>query len=451
MSAPADPFGLAALPDPLPIEPMVGELDAVVHLPGSKSITNRALVCAALATGTSVLTGALLSDDTEAMTAIVEALGLGIEVSPSAADGPAITVTGCGGSLPGTDQVLTTRQSGTTSRFVLPMLALGTGGYEVTAHEQMQLRPMGTTFESLELLGATIEPRGEPGHLPVRLVAGTSTVAGELRVPGDVSSQFLSGLLLSAPCLPHGLRLTVVGDLVSRPYVDLTIAVMAAFGAQVSEPEPNTFVVAATGYRATQYAVEPDASAASYPLAAVALCGGSVQIQGLHLGSLQGDVRFADALEQLGLSVDSDGDPLNRLTATCHLDEPLRGGTFDFTHISDTAQTLAVLAPFADAPVTITGIGFIRRKEIDRVAAVTTELRRCGVRVDEDADGWTIHPGPVAPTVIETYDDHRMAMSFALLGLRTPGMAIAGPACVAKTFPGYWAMLQAMRVPGSGR
>lgn len=451
MSSPADPFGLAALADPLPIEPAAGELRGTVHLPGSKSITNRALVCAALASGTSTLSGALLSDDTEAMVAIVTALGLPITVEPDAEGGPTIVVDGCGGTLPGTHQVLSTRQSGTTSRFVLPMLALGSGSYEVTAHEQMQLRPMGTTFEALELLGATVEALGEPGHLPARLLPGGTAPAGELRVPGDVSSQFLSGLLLSAPCLPRGLRLTVTGELVSRPYVDLTIAVMAAFGAQVTEPQPNTFVVAPTGYQATRYTVEPDASAASYPLAAVALCGGSVVIHGLHLGSLQGDVAFALALEQMGLSVHSVGGPSDQLTVTRDLHEPLKGGTFDFTHISDTAQTLAVVAPFADSPVTISGIGFIRRKEIDRIAAVTTELRRCGVRVDEGADGWTIHPGPVGPATIETYEDHRMAMSFALLGLRLPGFAIAGPGCVAKTFPGYWAMFEALRDSSTGR
>ncbi|HWJ96868.1 MAG TPA: 3-phosphoshikimate 1-carboxyvinyltransferase, partial [Acidimicrobiales bacterium] len=229
--------------------------------------------------------------------------------------------------------------------------------------------------------------------------------------------------------------------------VELTIAVMAAFGATVDQPDERTFAVAPGGYTATDYAIEPDASAASYPLAAAALCGGRVTVTGLGDGALQGDAAFADVLAEMGAAVTRD----DRGTTVTAGRGALRGGTFDFTHISDTAQTLAAIAPFASSPVTITGIGFIRRKEIDRVAAVATELRRAGVRVDDDPDGWTIHPGPVAPATFETYDDHRMAMSFALLGLAAPGISIAGPTCVAKTFPGYWAMLDQLRASATDR
>jgi len=378
------------------------------------------------------------------MLGVLRSLGLAVSSDASAGS---IEVVGCAGAVPSTDAAIDTRQSGTTSRFALPLLALGHGAYRVTAHPQMQARPMGTTFEALAELGVGVEALGDSGHLPATVTAGGART-GVLRVPGDVSSQFLSGLLLIGPCLPDGLVVELTTELVSRPYVELTISVMAAFGGRVDQPDDRTFAVAPGGYRATSYVVEPDASAASYPLAAAVLCGGSVTVPGLGDGALQGDAAFAEVLAQLGATVERTS---RGVRVTAPADGVLRGGTFDFTHISDTAQTLAALAPFADSPVTITGIGFIRRKEIDRVAAVAAELRRAGVRVDDDPDGWTIHPGPVAPTTFETYEDHRMAMSFALIGLRVPGIAIAGPGCVAKTFPGYWTLLDHLRASAVGR
>ena len=440
---PGDPFGLALLRDPFPIESVTGPLAALVRVPGSKSVTNRALVCAALATGTSRLQGALFADDTDAMLGVLDALGITVRIDEQMAT---IEVEGCKGAVPPTQVPIDTRQSGTTSRFTLPLLALGSGSYRVTAHTQMQARPMGTTFDALVDLGVEVEALGQEGHLPATVTAG-GTDAQILRIAGDVSSQFLSGLLLIGPCLANGLMIELTTDLVSRPYVDLTIAVMASFGALVEQPDERTFMVEPGGYHASDYDIEPDASAASYPLAAAAVCGGSVTVAGLGLDALQGDAGFADVLTQMGATVDRD----QRGTTVNAERGHLSGGTFDFTHISDTAQTLAAIAPFAAAPVTITGIGFIRRKEIDRIAAVAAELRRGGVRVDDDPDGWTIHPGPVAPVTFETYDDHRMAMSFALIGLATTGIAIAGPGCVAKTFPGYWAMLDQIRGSTSGR
>ena len=425
---------LGSLPDPLPITPVSGPLRASVRVPGSKSVTNRSLVCAALAEGTTVLEGALFADDTEAMVGVLRAVGIGVEADPAAAR---LTITGAGGSVPPALETVDVRQSGTTARFALPLLALGQGSYRVTAHAQMQARPMGTTLDALRRLGAGIEEQSAAGHLPVT-ISGGGLRSGVVRVAGDASSQFLSGLLLVAPCLPDGLVVELTTELVSRPYVELTLAVMEAFGAQVDQSEPNAFAVAPGGYRARSYLVEPDASAASYPLAAAVICGGSVEVSGLTDGALQGDVAFADVLAQMGAEVTRDA------TGTRVRAErgALRGGTFDLTHFSDTAQTLAAVAAFAAEPVTVTGIGFIRRKEVDRIAAVATELARCGIEVRTDADGWTITPGPVRPAVIQTYEDHRMAMSFALLGLGAPGVSIAGPGCVAKTFPGYWTMLE---------
>lgn len=444
MTAPRSPTSsLAALPDPMPIEAVSGPLDATVSVPGSKSVTNRALVCAALATGPSVLDGALFADDTEAMLGVLRTVGLSVAVDPSAGR---VSVEGSNGRLPPTDQQIDVRQSGTTARFVLPMLIAGEGRYRVTADHQMRARPMAAAFVALAELGAAVEERGAPGHLPVAVSAGTVR-SSTVEVPGDASSQFLSGLLLVSPCLPKGLVIRVTTPLVSRPYVDLTIAVMEEFGATVDRPDDSTFTVAPGGYHGRSYRVEPDASAASYPWAAAMICGGRVSVQGLGSGAAQGDMAFLDMLGAMGAVVER-GERSTVVTAAAG---SLQGGSFDLRHISDTALTLACLAPFASEPLTITGIGFIRRKESDRIAAVATELARCGIRVDTDDDGWTIHPGRPQPSVVDTYGDHRMAMSFALLGLAVPGISIADPACVAKTFPGYWQLLDELRSSASGR
>lgn len=433
-----DLHDLAALPDPLRIDPATAPLDADVRVPGSKSITNRALVCAALAGGRSFLRGALAADDVDAMTGVLARLGVPVERV-----GDDLVVDGCGGRLGASTALIDVRQSGTTARFTLPMLLLGEGTYQVTAHPQMQARPMDATFDALAVLGAEVVAGTAPGHLPATVRPGRPLDA-VVRVPGDASSQFLSGLLLAGPCLPTGLRIEVTTALVSQPYVELTLAVMAAFGAAVTRPDDRTFVVAPGGYRATDHAIEPDASAASYPLAAAAVCGGRVRVLGLTDDALQGDAGFADLLAAMGATVTRDHEGTQVVATRGRL----RGGTFDLTHLSDTAPTLAAIAPFASEPVVVTGIGFIRRKEIDRVAAVAGELQRCGIDAVEDADGWTIRPGRPRPAVVQTYEDHRMAMSFSLLGLGAAGIEIAGPECVAKTFPGYWALLERL-APGS--
>jgi 3-phosphoshikimate 1-carboxyvinyltransferase len=262
-----------------------------------------------------------------------------------------------------------------------------------------------------------------------------------ISVSGDVSSQFLSGLLLVGPCLPNGLRIDVTTPLVSRPYVDMTLAVMVSFGAVIDE-NGTGFIVSPGGYTGTDFEVEPDASAASYFYAAAAICGGSATVEGLGTDSVQGDVGFVDALEAMGCRVD-------RTPGSITVTGPARHGIdADFSDISDTAQTLAAVAVFVDSPTRITGIGFIRRKETDRIAAVVAELRRLGLEASEDPDGFTVVPSSPSPSEIHTYEDHRMAMSFALVGLRAPGILIQDPACVAKTFPDYFERLELMR-PGS--
>jgi 3-phosphoshikimate 1-carboxyvinyltransferase len=270
---------------------------------------------------------------------------------------------------------------------------------------------------------------------------------GAIAVSADASSQFASGLLLAAPGTTRGLELVLEGDVVSRPYLDMTCAVMRAFGAEVDQPDPRRFSVAAgLGYTGSDYRIEPDASAASYFFAAAAVSGGRVRIEGLGRNALQGDVGFVDVLARMGAEVDVGDDAIEvRGTGT------LQGIEVDMSHISDTAQTLAAIAPFASGPVRVTGIGFIRRKETDRIGAVVAELQRMGVEAVEEADGFAISPGAPQPSVVQTYSDHRMAMSFAITGLIAPGIEIADPGCVHKTFPTFWDVLAGLYRPTDSR
>jgi 3-phosphoshikimate 1-carboxyvinyltransferase len=299
---------------------------------------------------------------------------------------------------------------------------------------------MGEMFDALRALGCVLVPLGEPGFLPVQIEA-RGLAGGPMELRGDVSSQFLSGLLLAAPEMDAGLQVEMVSDLVSKPYVEMTLKVMQAFGAHTTQEDFRRLSVEPTGYRAVnEFVIEPDASAASYFFAAAALLGGSVTIHGLGTNSLQGDLRFVDVLERMGAQV------TRTATSTQVVGTgQLHGIEVDMAEISDTAQTLAAIAPFADSPTRVTGIGFIRAKETDRIAAVVTELQRLGISAVEEPDGFLIHPGVPKPGVVKTYQDHRMAMSFALVGLRSAGIQIADPACVAKTYPNFWNDLETLR------
>ena len=425
----------------LEVAPLTRPPDLTIRVPGSKSITNRALVAAALADGASRLTGVLVADDTLAMVDALRRLDVDVALDAEAATA---VVAGTAGRLPARPVTLDARQSGTTARFLAPLLGLGTGAYRLDGSPQLRARPMGPTLDALTGLGARIEAAGESERLPVTIVGG-GLRGGEVALAGDVSSQFLSGLLLVGPLLADGLVVRLTTELVSRPYVDLTVSTMRAFGAGVEQPDDATVAVAPGGYRPTAYAVEPDASAASYLFAAAAICGGRVRVEGLGRGSAQGDLGFVDVLARMGATVEV-GDGWTEVTGGGEL----RGIEVDMRHLSDTAQTLAAVAVFAEGTTRITGIGFIRRKETDRIAAVVTELRRCGIEAEEEEDGFVVRPGDPRPTTVQTYDDHRMAMSFALLGLRAPGIVIEDPSCVAKTYPGYFADLDRLREPGPG-
>ena len=426
--------------DPLPIEPIAGTLDAAVTVPGSKSATNRALVVAALAVGSSSLRGALLSDDSEAMLDSLRRAGWDIVVGD---DGSTIEVLGRP-HPPALDAdgacALDARQSGTTARFLAPLCALDGLRYRLDGAQQLRARPMGPGLDALEALGATVTRLGDhDDRLPVE-IAGPLR-GGTVALAADVSSQFVSGLLMVAPLLPGGLRVALTTAAVSEPYLDLTIAVMAEFGGLVQRVDGRTFDVRAGRYVGRDVMIEPDASTASYFFAAAAICGGRVRVEGLGRNTVQGDLAFVDVLERMGCEVTIGADATEvRGTGT------LDGVDVDLGALSDTAPTLAAVAAFASGPVRATGIGFIRAKETDRIAAVVAELQRLGVDAIEEDDGFAVRPGSRPHgAVVHTYDDHRMAMSFALVGIRVPGVSITDPGCVAKTFPGYWDALDGLR------
>ncbi|HUF32832.1 MAG TPA: 3-phosphoshikimate 1-carboxyvinyltransferase [Acidimicrobiales bacterium] len=425
----------------LVVQPFSAPPDAEVAVPGSKSITNRALVAAGLAEGTSRLSGVLRSDDTDAMVDALRTLGIAVRADDG---GTEVSIDGGGGRVPSGPADLDARLSGTTSRFLTPMVALGSGRYRIDGGPPMRARPMTPLVEAVRSLGGRIEEEGAPGHLPFTVVAD-GLRGGAIEVSGDISSQFLSALLLSGPAMAEGLEVRVTTALVSRPYVAMTLTTMADFGVEVAQPDDTTFLVPPASYRGTDVRIEPDASAASYFFAAAAITGGRVRVPGLGRRSTQGDLAFVEVLERMGAIVRSD-DEGTEVVGT----GALRGVDVDLTDLSDTAQTLAATAVFATGPTRVRGIGFIRRKETDRIAAVVRELRRCGIEAEEHPDGFSVHPGTPRPARIETYHDHRMAMSFALLGLRAPGIEILDPACVEKTYPEFFADLDRLRSSGPG-
>jgi 3-phosphoshikimate 1-carboxyvinyltransferase len=421
--------------------PVEGRLDCTVtDVPGSKSITNRALVCAALADGTSTLRGVAPGDDSVAMLRCLERLGAGVSMPDEEDDHPVATIAGTGGRLAPGPVTLDAELAGTTSRFVTALAALGDGPYVIDGRPPLRSRPMGPLHEALAQLGARVDAGEREGHLPVTLGRGTlGRGADRVQLPGDVSSQYVTALMLIGPYLPAGLTIELTTPLVSRPYVELTRTVMASFGVEGVEVGTDRIRVEPGAYRPTDYAVEVDASSASYPLAAAAICGGRVTIEGLGADSLQGDARFAELLAAMGASVER-----TATSTSVTVDRPLDGIDVDMADISDTVQSLAVIAPFAGGSTTIEGVGFIRGKETDRIGSVVHELRRCGVGAEELPDGLTIHPGPVSAARVATYHDHRMAMSFALIGLRVAGLEVADPGVVSKSWPGFWRHLSGL-------
>jgi 3-phosphoshikimate 1-carboxyvinyltransferase len=415
------------------VQPAARPVDGAIRPPGSKSYTNRALLLAGLASGTSTLSGALFSDDTMHMARGLAALGLDVQADETSRT---FTVAGGGGRVPAARASVYVGNSGTTARFLAPMMALGRGTYELDGDEAMRARPIQPLLDAMAALGGRAKSLRDNGCLPIR-IEGSGFEGGRARMPGAISSQFFSALLMVGPRLRRGVVLEVEGELVSKPYLEVTAQAMKAFGATLKHEAFRRFEVAVGGYEATSYEVEPDASAASYFFAAAAVTRGKVVVKGLGSSSLQGDLQFVRLLEKMGCRV--------RQTATeTEVTGPpkLSGIEADMAGLSDTAQTMAAIAPFANAPTRITGIGFIRKKETNRIAAVVTELTRLGIRAEEENDGFVVYPGTPRPGRVETYADHRMAMSFSILGLAAHGIDILNPACVSKTFPEYFTELE---------
>lgn len=420
------------------IAPLARPPHARVRVPGSKSITNRALVVAALSDGQTTLSNALFSDDSRYL---VESLSrLGFEVALDQ-DGARMQVRGLAGRIPASRAELYVGYSGTSARFLTAMLALGHGEYLVDGAPRTRQRPIADLLSALSQLGVDAVSVNGTGCPPVR-VRASGLRGGRATIPGDASSQYLSGLLMAAPYAESDVTLEVTGELASKPYVDMTIGLMADFGVRVERTEYREFVVrAGQRYRARDTSVEADASTASYFFAAAAVTGGVVRVEGVAPGSRQGDVAFLDVLRQMGCSIRSGAD-----WSEVGGPERLMGIDVDMNAISDTAPTLAAIAPLASSPVTVRGIANVRIKESDRIAAVVTELRRLGVRAEERSDGFIVHPADqIRPALIQTYDDHRMAMAFSVLGLRVPGVRIADPGCVSKTFPEFFDVLETLR------
>lgn len=424
-------------PDKLEIPPLVQPPDAAVSVPGSKSITNRALVLAALSDNGCKLHGALQSEDTEVM---VDALRqLGFQVNTQWQDTVIQVRRPAGAALiPAAQANLFVANSGTTMRFLTAMVSLGHGRYRLDGVPRMRERPIQDLLDALQQLGARASSERDNGCPPV-MVETNGLYGGKVYIKGDVSSQFLSGLLLAAPFARGEVTIDLEGPLVSVPYIHITVEMMRRWGLTV-EALAHPFRVPG-GQRGdlASFTIEPDASAASYFLAAAAIAGGRVTVLDLPANSIQGDVGFVDLLADMGCRVEKCSSGI-----TVH-GRPLHGIDVDMNAISDTVMTLAAVACFAEGPTTIRNVAHIRHKETDRLAALATELRKVGAEVEEFADGLRITPRPLHGAEIDTYNDHRMAMSMALIGLKVPGIVIKNPACVAKTYPDFFRDLEKLR------
>jgi 3-phosphoshikimate 1-carboxyvinyltransferase len=424
-------------------KPVRGPLDAVVSVPGSKSMTNRALVLAALADGESIVTNVLLAADTRLM---IEALrGLGVAVTLDEDDRVA-EVTGCRGLLPAEDADIFCGNAGTVMRFGMALAAAGFGRFRLDGVPRMRQRPIGGLASALRTLGAGIEFEGGDGFAPV-VVHAKGLRGGDVTITAPESSQMISALLMVAPYASRDVLIDVTGGLPSAPYARMTTVMMDRWRVVVIEQfecDGAKFVVEAPQrYQGRNFAIEPDASSASYFLAAPAVAGGQVCVEGLGTASLQGDVRFVEVLERMGCTVERAADRLT--VAGPGEGERLRGVEVDLNDMPDTAPALAVVALFAESTTTIRNVANLRVKETDRIAALARELAKLGATVDELPDGLRIKPpNGLTPASIDTYDDHRMAMSFALAGLRCEGLVINHASCCAKTFPDFFERFEKM-------
>ena len=412
-----------------------GALDAVATVPGSKSIAHRALVCAALARGDSTIKGLPDGDDTQAMLQALMMLGATFSL-----DGADAHIQGSI-DLNRTDAItVDANLAGTTARFLTAVGALRRGPITVTGNESLRSRPMKDLHLALEQLGASVSWQNEKYCLPVTVQRGGS-YSHSVQVAADTSSQFVTSLMLIAPMFEHGLTIELTGDVISLPYIAMAASVLKSFGATVRIADNRIIVIGGGGYVGCQFAVEPDASSASYPLAAAAVLGGRVRVEGMRSDMLQGDGRFVDVLQQMGCDISEDN---TGITVGRDANKSLQGVDIDMSEISDLVPTLAIVAMFAKTPTRIRNVGFIRNKESDRIGDLAREMRGLGANVVEYEDGLEISPQALHGGTCDTHHDHRIAMAFGVAGLKLPGVIIDQPSVVSKSWPQFWEMLEAL-------
>ena len=410
-----------------------GKIIATVECPGSKSYTNRALLIAALAEGVSTLRNPLFSDDTKYMSLALEQFGV-----PVKQEDRAFVVSGTSGQLKTPHSEISIGLAGTTMRFLTTFAALAPGVTQLTGERRMLERPISDLTDALNQMGANIRSIKDNGCPPLEIPGG-GIPGGEIDLAGDKSSQYLTSILLSAPYFKNDTTINIIGDLTSKSYADITLDIMRAFGVTVENESYTRFRISAgQAYRAGNYTVEADWSSASYFLASAAITGGEVALNGLNPDSVQGDAGFLNVLEQMGCEIERSPEKI------FIKGNPLRGIDINMNSMPDVVQTLAVMALFAEGETSISGIANLRIKETDRIGALKQELSRLGAHVEAGDDFLKIHPGTYGPADIETYDDHRMAMSLALAGLKIPGVRIKNPSCVEKSFPDFFDRFKAM-------
>lgn len=436
-------------PQQLLLTPVSGARGSMT-LPGSKSISNRALLLAALAQGRTTLHGLLDSDDTQVMLGALRQLGIGLE-----GGGDALAVQGAA-RFPVETAELFMGNAGTAIRPLTAALAVQGGDYRLSGVARMHERPIGDLVDALRMLGADIEYLGTPGYPPLRIGRGRADAGQPVRVKGNVSSQFLTALLMAAPLLAGAAETDVVidveGELISQPYILITLNLMSRFGVEVKREGWQRFTIPAGAvYRSPgEYAIEGDASSASYFMALGAVGGGPVRIQGAGADSIQGDMAFAEVVRDMGAQVVMQADAIEVSGVRVAAGERLRAFDRDFNLIPDAAMTAAAMALYADGPCTLRNIGSWRVKETDRIEAMHTELAKLGAEVESGADWLKVHPlaaGAWRSAEIETYDDHRMAMCFSLAAFGGVPITILDPACVGKTFPEYFSVYQSLVQP----
>lgn len=409
-------------------------ITGLVEVPGSKSVTNRALFLAALAKGRTNLSGVLFSDDSRHFIQSLIDLGFDVQVDEK---NKFVSVVGLGGSIPKNGATIHVGSAGTAARFLTAMLSFSSGNYTIQCSEQMKKRPMKPLFDALTSIGATFTYLEQEYHLPVNVV-GNSGNYGTVSLDITKSTQFLSALLMIGPMTKEGLTIHITSEKTDGSYIRITRKMIEQFGSTI-EKKDNTYYVPSKGFNPLDYPIEPDMSAACYFYAMAALTGGSVTVKGVRRDLMQGDIKFLTVLEKLNCIVDdtTEGILVKGPKNGCY-----PGVDVDMNDFSDQTMTLACLAPYADSETIIRNVSHIKGQECDRMQGIVNELTRCGIRCTADGENIYIQPGTVSPAIIETYDDHRFAMAFTLLGLRSNGITIKDPQCCRKTFETYFNVLE---------